>query len=230
MSTATILYATDEDIALRASADYALLWPKDQKFAAGSDGVFSASSPWTLTSATVDFQGQGVMPGQLVQLEKLGSSLRPGGEGFVVVGVSPGSATLRRKGQPIGVGQPPAPPTGLTGVEFSIVTFGPQIVLATDDLNRRFGITTGAYAGRSAGELADPSELRDAAVLTVLYRQYLDMSRELSAPTDTFATKAQIVKAELDDRLDRLALHWNRYLTDPEPGGPTTRFSTRMSR
>ena len=230
MSTATILYATDEDIALRASADYALLGPKDQKIASGSDGVFLSWDPWTLTSASCDFQAQGAAPGQLVQLDKPGSRLRPGGEGFVVVSVSPGAATLRRKGQPAGVGQPPSTASGLAGVEFTIVTFGPQIALATDDLNRRFGITTGAVIGRNVAELADPTELRDATVLIVLHRQYLDMSRELTSPTDTFAAKAQLVKAELDDRLDRLTLHWNRLLNDPEPGGPTTRFSTRMSR
>ena len=230
MSIASLLYATDEDIALRASADYTLLWPNDQKIAAGSDGMFLASAPWTLSSSSCDFQAQGVVPGQLVQLERPGSGLRPGGEGFVVNSVSPGAVTLRRKGQPAGVGQPPATATGLAGVEFVILTFGPQIALATDDLNRRFGITVGSVVGRNAAELADPSELRDATVLTVLYRQYLDMSRELSSPTDTFAAKAQLVKAELDDRLDRLTLHWNRFLTDPEPGAPTTRFSTRMSR
>jgi len=227
MIAPTIFYATDEDIAIRASADYALLWPKDQKIAAGTDGVFLGSDPWTLTSATVDFQAQGTTPGQLVQLEKQGSGLRPGGEGFVVVRVSPGTATLRRRGQLSGVGQPPSTPTGLAGVEFAIVTFGPQIALASDDLNRRFGITTGAYIGRNEADLADPCELRDVAVLIVLFRQYLDMSRELSSPTDTFAAKAQLIKTELDDRLDRLTLHWNRYLAD---GGTTTRFNTRMSR
>src|SRR3954467_9712135 len=33
-------YATDEDIALRASADYSILCPRDQKLGWGNDGVF----------------------------------------------------------------------------------------------------------------------------------------------------------------------------------------------
>ncbi len=70
MSTATIPipYATDEDIALRASADFSLLCPRDQKVAAGSDGAFSTSDPWTLTSASADFNALGVAAGQVVQL------------------------------------------------------------------------------------------------------------------------------------------------------------------
>ncbi len=230
MSTATIVYATDEDIALRASADYPLLCPRDQKVAAGGDGVFAPSVPWTLTSATVDFQARGAAPGQVVQLEKAGSGLRPGGEGFVVTATAPGSVTLRRKGQPAGAGEPPSPAAGLAGVAFSASTLAPQIALATDDLNRRFGIMAGPSSVRTVAELADPRELRDAAVLTVLHRQYLDMSREVGETKDTFAAKAQVVRAELDDLLARLTLHWNRSTLDADLVPPSTRFSTRMSR
>jgi hypothetical protein len=67
-------------------------------------------------------------------------------------------------------------------------------------------------------------------VLSVLYRQYLDASREVAGPADTFAAKAQVVKAELDDLLARLAVHWNRACGDDDLGSPSTRFSTRMSR
>jgi hypothetical protein len=117
----------------------------------------------------------------------------------------------------------------MTGVEFTILSYAPQIALATDDLNRRFGIATGSNVGRCVSQLADPSELRDAVVLTVLYRRYLDASRDVSTSTDMFAAKAQAVKAELDDLLARLTLHWSRSFVDDAPG-PTTRFSTRMSR
>jgi hypothetical protein len=150
-------------------------------------------------------------------------------ECLVVVGTAPGSVTLRRKGQPAGVGMPPGGANGLGGVKFKVATLGPQIALTSIDVNRRFGIANGLYAGRVASELADPTEIRDAVVLTVLYRQFLDASREVAGPADTFAAKAQAVKAELDDLLARLAVHWNRACGD-ELGPPTTRFSTRMSR
>lgn len=230
MTTAMIPipFATDEDVALRASADFAILCPRDQKVASGTDGAFFASDRWTLTSTTVDFHALGVAAGQVVQIEATGSG-QPGGEGLAVVSTAPGSVTLRRKGQPSGVGMPPGPAAGLGGVRFKVTTLGPQIALATADINRRFGIANGLYPGRNASELADPGELRDAVVLTVLYRQYLDASREVDGPTDSFAAKARAAKADLDDLLARLALHWNRARGD-DLGPPTTRFSTRMSR
>ena len=226
MSTATIPppYATDEDIALRASADFTLLCPRDQKVASGSDGAFSASAPWTLTSASADFQALGVTAGQVVQVRATGQAAP---EDFVVVGTAPGAVTLRRKGQPAGVGMPPGT-AGPSGVRFNILTLGPQIALASADINHRFGITNGLYPGHVAAELADPTELRDAVVLTVLYRQYLAVSRE-AAPSEEFAAKAQAVKADLDDLLARLALHWNR-VSGGDIDPITTRFGTRMSR
>ena len=232
MSTATIPtpYATDEDIALRASADFSLLCPRDQKVASGTDGAFLASDPWTLTSSSADFHALGVAAGQVVQIEAPASGQMPAAECLVVVGTGPGSVTLRRKGQPAGVGMPPGPAAGLGGVRFKVVTLGPQIALASADINRRFGIANASYPGRSASELADPTEVRDAVVLTVLYRQYLDASREVAGPVDSFAAKAQAVKAELDDLLARLTLHWNRPGGDEDLSPPTTRFSTRMSR
>ncbi len=232
MSTATIPtpYATDEDIALRAPADFALLCPRDQKLACGSDGVFLPSDPWTLTSASVDFHAQGLVAGQVVQLETPGGGSMAGVECLVIVSTSPGSVTLRRKGQPAGVGMPPGGSGGLGGVRFKVATLVPQITLTSADVNRRFGIANGSYPGRAASELADPTEIRDAVVLTVLYRQYLDASREVAGPADTFAAKAQAVKVELDDLLARLAVHWNRACNDDALGPPTTRFSTRMSR
>jgi hypothetical protein len=234
MSTATtpIPYATDEDIALRASADFPLLCPRDQKLASATDGVLFASAPWTLTSATVDFQALGVAAGQIVQLERAGQMAAI--ECLVVVGTAPGSVTLRRKGQPAGVGMPPGTASGLSGVTFRVATLGPQIALASADVNRRFGISDGLYPGRSPSELADPSEIRDAVVLTVLYRQYLDASRVMGGleggSADHFAAKARAVKAELDDLLARLAVHWNRSFDRDALGPATTRFGTRMSR
>ena len=154
----------------------------------------------------------------------------PAAECLVVVATAPGSVTLRRKGQLAGVGMPPGTADGLGGVRFRVTTLGPQIALASADVNRRFGISDGLYPGRTPAQLADPAEIRDAVVLTVMSRQYLDASREVAAPADTFAAKAQAVRAELDDLLARLAVHWNRAGGGDDLGPETTRFSTRMSR
>ena len=231
-----IVYATDEDIALRASTDFAALCPRDQLLASGPDGVFAASGPWTLTSTSIDFAAFGLAPGQLVRLTKPTSSFGPNGELYAIQAVATAAITLRRKGQAAGVGQPPAPPAGLTNVEFAVRSLGPQIQLASYDLDRRFGIDE-AIAGRRPADLYDPHELREAVVLTVLYKQYLDQSRQFAGrisdqsetPGDVYAAKARIAKAELDELLDRLALKWNE-ADVASRAIATTRFSTRVSR
>lgn len=231
-----IVYATDEDIALRASADFSALCPRDQLLACGSDGVFTASDLWTLTSTSVDFAAFGLTPGQLVRLTKPSACFGANGELFAIQTVATGSITLRRKGQPSGIGQPPSPQGGLSNVEFVVRSLGPQIALASYDLDRRFGIDD-AIAGRRSVDLYDPHQLREAVVLTVLYKQYLDQSRQFAGrivdpsemPGDVYAAKARIAKAELDDLLDRLALKWNEADVAARAIA-TTRFSTRISR
>ena len=226
------VYATDEDIALRASTDFSALCPRDQLLASGTDGAFLASDPWTLRSTTVNFQAFGLAPGQVVRLTKPTTSFGAGGEHFAILSVSTGAITLRRKGQLPGLGQPPSSSGGLLNVEFAVRTLRPQIELACYDLDRRFGID-GAIAGRRSADLRDPRQLREAVVLTVLYKQYLDQSRQFAgasnAPDDVYAAKSRIAKAELDELLDRIALQWNE--ADVAPGAiATTRFSTRLSR
>lgn len=230
------VYATDEDIALRASTDFSALCPRDQVLAMGIDGAFAASDPWTLRSASVDFAAFGLAPGLLARLTRPASAFGPNGELFAIQAVAPGSITLRRKGQRAGVGQPPSPSGGLAGVEFSVRTLGPQITLASYDLDRRFGIDD-AVAGQRSVDLADPHQLREAVVLTVLFKQYLDQSRQFAGriadasetPGDVYAAKARIAKAELDELLDRIALRWNERDV-ARRSSATTRFSTRLSR
>lgn len=229
MSTAITPFATDEDIALRASADFLLLCPRDQKLAWGSDGAFLPFNPWTLTSTSVNFLANGIAPGQIVQLSKPVASFKPPGEMLVVDSVTLNAITLRRKGQAAGVGQPPAPQTGLTGVEFLVATLGPQIAQASYDIDRRYGIND-LIVGRRTSDLYDPREVREATVLTVLYKQYLDMSRGFEGQPDTFTTKAQLIREELRELLDRVVVHWRPISNTAGPESPSTRFSTRITR
>ncbi|MDB5350779.1 MAG: hypothetical protein JWN86_2026 [Planctomycetota bacterium] len=226
---AKIPYATDEDIALRASADFAILCPRDQKLASGGDGFFDPSDRWTLRSMSVDFLSQGLMPGHVVQLLGPATTFRPPGESMIVENSSGHGVTLRRRGQVPGVGQPPGPASGLMGVEFIVATLTPQIEQASFELDRRLGIS-GLVAGRHASDLVDVRELRELVVLTVLHRQYMDMSRGCGgAQQDSLAGKAQLIKSELDELLDRTAIHW-RSVSDGIGDEPTTRFSSRISR
>ena len=190
-----------------ASADFLILCPRDQKLVCGSDGAFLPFNPWTLTSTSVDFLSNGIAPGQIVQFSKPVSCFKPPGEILVVDSVAPNAITLRRKGQSAGVGQPPAPQAGLTSVEFLVATLGPQIALASYDIDRRYGIND-LIVGRRTSDLYDPREVREATVLTVLYKQYLDMSRGFEGQPDTFTTKAQLIREELRELLDRVAVHW----------------------
>ena len=223
------IYATDEDIALRASADFTILCPRDQKLAYGLDGIFDPSDRWTMRSGTVDFSGQGVLPGQLIQLLGPVSTIRPPGESLIVSAVNGHYVTLRRKGQVAGSGQPPAPTNGMLAVEFLIATLAPQIRVASHDVNTRVGVNA-AIPGRTASDLLDPSELCEAVVLTVLHRQYRDMSREMgNTSTDVLAAKAQAVKSELDDLIARTVVHWK---SSAGPVGDTSSmaFTARISR
>jgi hypothetical protein len=222
-------YATDEDIAIRASADFTILCPKDQRLAWGNDGQFSTNTPWVLTSAAVDFQAYGVAPGHVVLLTQPTPSFKPPGELFAVVAVAPNAVTLRRRGQPAGIGLPPGPAAGLSQVEFSVTTLGPQVALASYDLNRRFGIDD-LIAGRRPCDLFDPNEVREAAVLTVLYRQYTDMGRGAGGDVDAFTAKARLYRQELDDLLARTVVHWLPAPGDTASNPSSGRFSTRLSR
>lgn len=215
----TTAYATDEDIAVRFPSDYALLCPRGQLLASGLDGSFSASSRWTLQSASVDFAANGLTPGMVVQLLGPTAALGAGGDVLVVDSASPGGLVLRRGGLAVGQGQPPAPAAGLTGVEFVVTTLAPQIQVASTELNRRFGIDD-QVPGRRSLDLADARELRDATVLTAVLGRYLDLIQDANGVT---ALKARLIKAQLDELLGRLALHWNS-------AEPTTRFGTKMAR
>ena len=206
-----IAFATDEDIALRASSDFLALCPRDQTLASGGDGVFSPDDRWTLVSPSVDFAGAGLRPGQVVELSRPSAAFGPGGESFAIQAVTPIGVVLRRKGQAPGIGRPPAPLAGLAGVLFAVRTLGPQIERAGDDLGRRLGIDD-QVSGRRRIDLCDPTEIREAVVLTVLYRQFLDQSLQFvgpeGRPDDRYAAKAKLIKAELDDHLAGLAIRW----------------------
>lgn len=228
MTDPSRVYATDEDIALRAPSDFAILCPRDQCLAQGNDGAFGAD-PWSLTSSSVNFQAAGVAPGQVVRLTQPISVFRPPGDTLTVDSVAAGTVRVRRKGLHSGAGQPPGPAGGVSGVEFSVTTLGPQIARASYDLNRRFGIDD-FIAGRRPADLFDPREVCEATVLTVLYRQYLELSRGTPERADAFAAKAQAYRGELDDLLARLVVHWAPAPGVANPVQSTTRLSARLSR
>ena len=228
MNQPTLIYATDEDVAVRSSADFSLLCPRDQKRAWGADGQFAAEDRWVLSSPSVDFAAYGVAPGDVVLLTQPAAVFKSPGELLVADSVDASGVRLRRKGQASGVGSPPGPPAGVAQVEFAVPTLGPQIARACEELNRRYGVDD-LVVGLRPSDLFDPREVREATVLTVLYHQYLDMSRGSSAGNDAFLAKAQLYKQELDDLLSRIAVHWES-IPGGKAGVTAYRFGTRLSR
>jgi hypothetical protein len=72
--------------------------------------------------------------------------------------------------------------------------------------------------------------VREAVVLSVLYRQYADMCRGADERVDMLASKSQAYKQELDDLLARIVVHWVSDAGIRSPTQVTSRLSTRISR
>lgn len=196
-----VVYCTDEDIAIRAPQDFVALCPKWQRLAFGADGGLDPGG-WVLSSATVDFEANGVAPGHVVALAKPGA-FSPEGDLFAVDSVAGKSATLRRLGRPGGGGQPPAA-AGAAGVKFEVRTYGPQIDNASYDANKFFGIDPN-LASKAPDKLYEPRELRQFVALTVLRRMYAAADKVAAGDYDL---KLGLVAQELTDLRGRLQLQW----------------------
>lgn len=217
------VYATDENIAIRASGDFVPLCPDWQKLAQAGDGQFAAGSPWVLTSPTVNFEAAGVTSQHVILLRRPNTVFRGSGELLAVDSASGNSVSLRRIGNTAGGGQPPSPPGGVSGVDFLIATLDPQGEEATFDLNRRFGIDPDV-AGRAPADIHDLRDLRQACVLTVLAQRY---AAETRGDQGDFALKLNVVRQELAEVLARLQIRWG---TSGQDTNSTTWFSTRIVR
>ena len=165
-STTTPVYATDEDIAVRAGGDFITLCPPWQQMAAGTDGFFSSGSPWVLNSTATNFATNGVAPNQVVWLTGPKANFPGGGQLLAIDSVSGSSITLRRLHKDLNVGNPPAPSAGLTPVTFTINTLDPQTEEASFDIKRRFGIDE-TIVDRQSQWIFDLRDLRIATVLSV---------------------------------------------------------------
>jgi hypothetical protein len=221
LSTSRPPYADDEDVALRVGSDLRLLYPADQVVASGTDGTFTVSDPWKLSSVSTSFIARGVTPGQVVQLLKPVSAFAAPGVAVVVDAIAASGLTLRRKGRPPGSGQPPAGPSGLTGVEFVISTFAPQLERASAEIERRLGLDP-AIPGRTPTESRDLEALRDATVLLVLAQAYEALDRA-GGGDEAISSKSSAIRREFDDSLGRLSSRWCGV-------GPGNRLGTRLSR
>lgn len=220
----TTVYCTDEDIAVRASSDFLTLAIESQKLAYGTDGAFSTSDAWTLTSASNDFAAQGVSTGHVCKLGYPKGNFGGAGNMLAVSAIHGSSLTLRRLGMAANAGLAPAPSTGLVGVEFTVYTLGPQAELASWELNRRYQIDA-ELPGRSPTDLHELRDLRQACVLWVLTQR---LSASLTGQADSsWMLKLKNYRDELSSTMERLQLRWG-VANAVEP--TTTWMSTRIVR
>ncbi len=217
------VYATDEDIAVRAGGDFVTLCPQWQQMAAGADGFFSAGIPWVLNSTAVNFETNGVAPNQVVQLTAPKTQFPGGGQLLAVDSVSGNTVTLRRLHKDLNVGQPPAPAAGILGVQFAINTLDPQIEEATFDIKRRFGIDEN-ITFRDSTWIYDQRDLRMAVVLSVLQDRY---SAENRSNRGDFFQKITQIRRQLDAIIDRVQVRWGPFGNSAEPA---TVFNCKISR
>jgi hypothetical protein len=232
MATLATVYATDEDVAVRAAGDFMVVCPEDQKITAGSDGVTDSANPWQFTSATGNFVVRGVVSGHIIRLgggvadaATIRSAYGPSGDLFVVDTVdSATQLTLRRLRQLSGVGMPPGATT-ITAIPFKMLTFAPQIEENSYSINKRFEIDS-TLPFRTVGRLFDIRELQQLTVLGTLKWAYFNAWR--NSQQDAYLDKAKMVRSDYTDLLDRLVVHWMNTNTGTQ--SPTTHFSTRLSR
>jgi hypothetical protein len=219
----TPVYATDEDVLVKASGDFVTLAPAWQCMAKGTDGVFANGLPWVLTSASVNFGTNGVKPNQVIALTGPKAQYPGGGDLLAIDSVLGNSITLRRPHKDLNVGNPPGPAAGLTGVTFSILTYDPQIEEASFDLKRRFGIDEN-ITFRDSSWIYDLRDLRIATVLQVLYDRY---TAELRSDRGDWVRKMGHIRNQLSDVTARVQVRWGPYGNSAEP---TSIGSCKLSR
>ncbi len=217
------VYATDEDISIRASGDYAELVPDHQLVIRITDGSLMSINPWVITSATANFIGAGCQPGQVVHIIPNDANVYGAdGDDFAVDAVMLNSLTLRRIGMASGSGQRPGH-GNLTQIKLSIHTFGPQIEDVSFDLNQMFAIDPQSQFWGPAN-LYNQRQLRQACVLMVLNRQY---KTGLRSKDSDWAAKAMGTKTDLENVVQRLSVGWGK---NNQADLPATRQNGRISR
>jgi hypothetical protein len=221
----TPVYATDEDILVKASGDFVTLAPSWQCMARGTDGAFASGMPWVLSSASVNFGTNGVQPNQVVSLSAPKSQFPGGGDLLAIDSVSTDgtSITLRRPYKDLNIGMPPVPAAGLSGITFSILTFDPQTASASFDIKRRFGIDEN-ITFRDSTWIYDLQDLRMLTVLTVLYDRY---TAELRSDRGDWQRKMGHIRNLRDEVADRVQVRWGPYGNSSEP---STIFNCKISR
>jgi hypothetical protein len=223
--TVTAPYCTDEDVAILAAGDFLNLVPHNQKMGYGTDGVFNSGSPWTLHSASVDPMALQMSVGMAVWLSAPTTTYKSPGDLLFIDAIAANQITLHRPSFLTGVGMPPGPPAGLTGVTFTVLTVLPQIVRISYNLDQRHAVDDLIYGRRHADQY-DPRQLRHGTALNVLHSLYVGMARG-AKDSDNWWAKAGEIKQQRDAWEQWASVTWRNSTAGTDRTGP---FNTRIVR
>ncbi len=223
------VYASDEDVFVRCTGDFAIIAPVSQQLAAGIDGYFDPADQWRINSATNDFQSQGVQAQNIIMLQGPSQAFKGSGIFMAVDAVAGNSMVLRRPNAALNIGMPPAPVAGLTGVTFSVQTLYPQIEEASYQLKQTKFMIDEAIASRASSWIYQGAEdpyriLRRLCVLRVLIDRYTIETRE---ERGDFELKRKTFGIEHRDLLAQVQVKWGPQGTSAEA---TDIFSCKVSR
>ena len=149
MSPFSTLFATDETLCLLARQDWPEIVP--DVLAEGSDGQPGGTVETRfdfMSAAAGDWVALGIAPGMVLSVTGGGGTSTGQGH-FAIEAVGDGSEsltlTLRRLGQPAGIGRGPALPPNESGISYAIRSAAGAIASATGQLRSRYGLasTTG---------------------------------------------------------------------------------------
>jgi hypothetical protein len=193
------LFCTDADVAREARGDWPKVAPKPAEMAQGEDGVIAGGARWVLTSASNDFEAQGVIAGHtlIVEGQAVGGTgkLRRPSDILEVDSVSGSSVTLRRLEALIqGQGNPPTEAAGATAIKFFIPTVRSYIDGISKDLGQAFGIS-------AVADLVHQEKLKKACVYGTLAALYLAQSVLADDKKDDWLQKSERYRAMYDSIL-----------------------------
>jgi hypothetical protein len=226
--TTSPVFASDEDVYVRCTGDYGIIAPPSQMLAQGIDGVFEPNAPWILSSASNNFQSQGVAAQNIIWLQGPAANFRGTGIFMAVDSATGNQITLRRPMHPLFMGMPPAPVAGITGVTFTIQTLYPQIEEASYYLKQTFMIDE-SIAYRSSWWIYKGTEdayrvLKRLCILRVLIDRY---TAEVREERGDFEMKRRQFGIEYKDVFGGVQVRWGSFGNSAEPTGA---LSTKISR
>jgi len=192
---AVVAYCSDENVAITATSDYALIVRGAKRRAYGIDGVTTAD-PWVLSSASNDFVTQGLAAGDVIQLPERGKTKVGGSSGglFAVAEVLTATTIrLRTLGGTAGEDFPPHP-ANTSGLEFLVESAYAQIIEAARTIAMWLR-TDPAAPETYPADVVTADDYRQLSIWLALASLYRGDWREADPNRDTWFKKSEKYQA-----------------------------------